>query len=100
MCIRDRKKCDQVVIVNARVPRPWQDGNDVLMARVVPQYSNAVLADWYNASAGHPEYFGADGVHMDAAGAQAYTCLLYTSPDGRPVSRKTYAHHGNGRLDR
>ena len=30
------KKCKHVVVVNARVPRPWQDGNDALMRRIVP----------------------------------------------------------------
>jgi peptidoglycan/LPS O-acetylase OafA/YrhL len=64
--------CKEVVIVNARVPRPWQDDNDVLMSRVVPEYPNAVLANWYAASAGHPEFFAADGVHPDLAGAQVY----------------------------
>jgi peptidoglycan/LPS O-acetylase OafA/YrhL len=89
--LRLLKKCDQVVIVNARVPRPWQDGNDVLMARVVPQYSNAVLADWYNASAGHPEYFGPDGVHMDAAGAQAYTHVIVTALEAKAMRALVHA---------
>jgi peptidoglycan/LPS O-acetylase OafA/YrhL len=83
--LRILKKCDRVVIVNARVPRPWQDGNDAMMARVVPQYPNAVLADWYDASAGHPEFFGPDGVHMGAAGAQAYTQVIVAALERKAV---------------
>jgi peptidoglycan/LPS O-acetylase OafA/YrhL len=70
------RHCKQVVVVNARVPRPWQDDNDALMARVVPAYDNAVLADWYAASAGHPEYFAPDGVHPRGEGALAYAQLV------------------------
>jgi len=70
------KTCKHVVIVNARVPRPWQDDNDALMARVVPTYRNATLADWYSASAGHPEYFSADGVHPNQDGARAYVRVV------------------------
>jgi len=54
---------DRVVIVNNNVPRPWMDGNNAMINRVVPDYSNAVIADWYAASIDHPEYFAEDGTH-------------------------------------
>jgi hypothetical protein len=93
-------KGSRVVIVNARVPRPWQDGNDQLMARVVPQYSNAVLADWYGASAGRPDYFAADGVHLTIAGSRAYAHTIVTAIEAKadatgPASSHDFQFHGN-----
>jgi lysophospholipase L1-like esterase len=35
-----------------------------------------VLADWYAASAGHPEWFGPDGYHLRPAGARALAALV------------------------
>ena len=75
------KHCKYVVIVNARVPRPWQDNNDALMARIVPTYPNAALADWYGASAHRPDYFAADGVHPTVSGAQAYAHAIVAALD-------------------
>lgn len=74
--LNDLKTCQRVIVVNTRVPRRWQDDNDALMARVVPDYPNAVLADWRAASEGHTEYFGQDGVHAGTAGAKAYADLV------------------------
>jgi hypothetical protein len=54
---------DRVVIVNNNVPRPWMGANNAMINRVVPDYSNAVIADWYAASIDHPEYFVEDGTH-------------------------------------
>jgi peptidoglycan/LPS O-acetylase OafA/YrhL len=73
--------CAHVVVINASVPRPWQDPNDILMARVVPTYRNAVLADWRAVAAVHPNYLGADGVHPNALGARAYALLATSALD-------------------
>lgn len=54
---------ERVVIVNTNVPRPWMEPNNELIARVVPDYPNAVIADWYAVSADNPEYFVSDGTH-------------------------------------
>jgi len=53
----------RVVIVNTNVPRPWMEPNNELIAKVVPDYPNAVIADWYGVSADNPEYFVSDGTH-------------------------------------
>jgi peptidoglycan/LPS O-acetylase OafA/YrhL len=65
-----------VVMVNAKVPRPWQDGNDVMLARVVPQFPNAILADWRSASEDRPDLFGSDGVHPNGGGAELYASVI------------------------
>jgi hypothetical protein len=67
---------ERVVIVNDNVPRPWNDANNEAIASVVPDYPNAVIADWKSASQDHPEYFVSDGIHLTAAGARAYANLL------------------------
>jgi hypothetical protein len=58
--LSDRKR---VVVVNTNVPRPWMEPNNELIAKVVPDYPNAVIADWYSVSADNPEYFVSDGTH-------------------------------------
>lgn len=71
--LKDRKR---VVVVNDDVPRSWNDSNNQAISTVVPDYSNAVIADWKSASEGHPEYFVSDGIHLTAAGARAYGKLI------------------------
>lgn len=70
------KEADQVIFVNVRVPRPWETNVNSMLARVVKEYPNAELIDWYGASAGHDEYFAPDGVHLNPAGAEAYARLV------------------------
>jgi peptidoglycan/LPS O-acetylase OafA/YrhL len=54
---------ERVVVVNTNVPRSWMEPNNELIARVVPDYPNAVIADWYAVSEDNPEYFVSDGIH-------------------------------------
>ncbi len=54
---------ERVVVVNANVPRPWMQPNNELIAAVVPEYPNAVIADWYSVSAGKSDFFVSDGIH-------------------------------------
>ena len=66
----------RVVVVNDRMPRSWRAPNNKVMAKVVPEYENAVLVDWYAESQEHPEYFASDGIHLTPAGARAYAALI------------------------
>jgi peptidoglycan/LPS O-acetylase OafA/YrhL len=54
---------ERVVVVNTNVPRPWRKPNNELIAAVVPEYPNAVIADWFTVSKDNPEYFVSDGTH-------------------------------------
>ena len=54
---------ERVVVVNTNVPRSWMEPNNELIAKVVPDYPNAVIADWYAVSEDNPEYFVSDGTH-------------------------------------
>ena len=69
------KDVPRVVVFNLKEPRRWEAANNLIIADTVRRYPNAVLIDWRAASSTHPEYFGADGIHIGAAGARAYTQL-------------------------
>ena len=58
--LSDRQR---VVVVNTNVPRRWMQPNNDLIAQVVADYPNAVIADWYSVSADNPDYFVSDGTH-------------------------------------
>jgi hypothetical protein len=66
----------RVVLVTIRVPRRWQDPVNGLLRSVAAGHKNVVIADWYAASAGHPEYFVKDGVHLTSAGIAAFAGLI------------------------
>ena len=66
----------RVVLVTIRVPRRWQDPVNGLLRSVAAAHKNVVIADWYQASAGHPEYFVKDGVHLTSPGIAAFAGLI------------------------
>jgi len=61
-----------VVLVDARVPRRWQDPNNALLSTVVNDFPQVRLVKWSRISAGKPELFSHDGIHLTAQGARAY----------------------------
>jgi len=61
----DRK----IVFVNCQVPRSWCEGDNKTFAKVVPDYPNTIIADWYSASLDKKNYFAKDGVHPTKTGA-------------------------------
>lgn len=66
----------RVVVVNNKVPRPWEQSNDAVLAEGVSRYPNAVLVDWYGASVARPELFWEDGIHLRPEGARVYVDLV------------------------
>ena len=71
----------RVVVVNDKVPRPWQDPNDAMLAQAVTAYANVRYVDWRAASAGHPELFWDDDTHLRPAGARFYASLISAAID-------------------
>lgn len=65
-----------ILLVNARVPRPWQTIVNQTLAQVAATYPHATLVNWYAASANHNNYFYPDGVHLTPVGALAYARLI------------------------
>lgn len=66
----------RIVFVTVRVPRSWEASVNATLRAGVARQAGAVLADWYAASAGHPEWFGPDGYHLQPAGARALAALI------------------------
>ncbi|PEA53046.1 acetyltransferase [Bacillus pseudomycoides] len=69
----------KVILVNTRVPRPWESLVNNKLKETASKFSNITLVDWYSASAGKKEYFEPDGVHLTKAGEEAYTSLVVKS---------------------
>ncbi len=59
-----------VFLVTNRVPRPWQAANNRTLHACNRAYrtDRVRIVNWYRASAGHPEWFVRDRVHLTAAG--------------------------------
>jgi hypothetical protein len=67
----------RVVFVNVDVPRSWMQSDNATLAAGVARYPGvAVLADWFSLSSPHPEWFTADQVHLQPAGAAAMAGLI------------------------
>lgn len=79
-CVVSSKK---VYFLTCRCPDPWQDSNNEIINRVVPQYDNAAVVDWYAESEGHDEWFWNDGEHVRPEGAEAYVKMLRRAITGR-----------------
>ncbi|MBB6735178.1 acyltransferase family protein [Cohnella zeiphila] len=65
-----------ILLVNTRVPRKWQDDVNGMLKEAASDYDNVTLVDWYAASADQDAYFGKDGVHPTRTGAEAYAAML------------------------
>src|SRR5215204_689742 len=72
---------DKVVFVNVKVPRSWEETNNEVISEGVERYPNAVMVDWYAASANHPEYFYSDGYHLRPKAQKVYADLLSSHLD-------------------
>ncbi len=70
------KDVPRVVVLNTNMPRSWRAPNNKVIKKVVPDYDNVTLVDWYQASKEHPEYFASDGIHLTSKGAKAYAKLI------------------------
>lgn len=70
---------ERVVVVNTSVPRSWEQPNNAIIRKVVPDYPNVVLADWNSLAAGNREFFVSDGVHLTRQGAVAFAELIKDS---------------------
>jgi lysophospholipase L1-like esterase len=69
----------KILLVNARVPRPWEAIVNNTLLEVAKNYQNTSIVDWYSTSANHNEYFVSDGVHLKPVGAKAYAQMIETA---------------------
>jgi peptidoglycan/LPS O-acetylase OafA/YrhL len=66
----------RVVVVNVKVPRPWEGPNNSMLADGIGRWPNAVLIDWHKQGAAHPELFADDGTHMGPTGVSIFVELI------------------------
>jgi len=69
----------RVVVINAKVPRPWEAQVNGTLGEGIKQYRNAVLLDWHTIGGAHPEYFWDDAIHLRPEGAAAYAEFVASS---------------------
>lgn len=64
----------RVVLVTVQLngTRSWEGPVNAELRAAAGRWGNVVIADWYGASSGHPDYFSGDRIHITSAGAQAY----------------------------
>jgi len=60
----------RVVVVNVRVPRPWEQPNNEVLSEGVARTPKAVLVDWNKLGSARPEVFESDSVHLTRSGTQ------------------------------
>jgi peptidoglycan/LPS O-acetylase OafA/YrhL len=70
-----------VVLVNAFVPRPWQDEVNQVFAAAARRDGRVVVADWYDAIAGRTWLLWDDGVHPRPDGAPLYAGVVARAVD-------------------
>lgn len=75
----------RIVIINTRVPKPWETVVNQILAQVVDKYPDIEMLNWYSASGGHDEYFYADGVHLKEVGIKAYVTLVSEAINPKPL---------------
>lgn len=70
------KNNKKIILVNTRVPRPWEQIVNDALAKAARAGKNMVLVDWHTASSGKDEYFSQDGVHLTDKGAKELAALI------------------------
>lgn len=73
------KGAKRVVVINVKVPRPWEPTNNAMFAEGVGRWPNAVLLDWHKQGAAHPELFADDGTHMGPTGVIIFVELILSN---------------------
>lgn len=67
----------RVFVLNVRVPRPWEQYDNELFARVVPEYPHARLLDWKSGGEANPTWFYDDGIHLrEGGGREGYAAWI------------------------
>lgn len=71
----------RLYLINARVPRSWEEGNNALLATRGAKLPRTRIIDWYRESNDHRDWFLSDGVHLTAPGRAAYAGLIERTVD-------------------
>ncbi len=66
----------KVLLVNAKVAKPWESVVNERTRAVAEKYDNTVFVDWHAEAVKHPEYLVSDGTHLSKVGMLAYARLI------------------------
>ena len=66
----------QVLLLNVRVPRSWEEEVNGILEETVATWPEAQLVDWHDASARAGLLYD-DGTHPNPAGRKVYANLVY-----------------------
>ena len=67
----------RVFVVNVRVPRAWEQYDNELFGRVVPEYPHVRLLDWKSGGDANPGWFYDDGIHLrEDGGREGYASWI------------------------
>lgn len=69
----------QVLVMNVRVPLPWEGANNEVIAAGARRYPNATFLDWHATSEGRGDLFWTDNVHLRPEGASVYVGLIVSN---------------------
>ena len=59
------------------VTNGWRKSENPMLEEYCNKNKNHYLADWYNYSLGHKEYFGVDGLHLSEHGRHIYDQFIF-----------------------
>lgn len=81
-------KYRRVFLVTARVPRSWEAGNLRTLTACDASFARkrVRIIDWHAHSAGHPEWFAGDRVHLTSSGRQAFRELIDAEVDAHGLN--------------
>lgn len=68
---------DRVIVLTAFVPRRWQSTVNAAIASGIERWPQVETIDYNSFGNAHPEYYNADGVHLNGTGQAAYAELIY-----------------------
>lgn len=54
----------------------WQEDSNATIRQLAAQNENVHIIDWSQAVSGHPEWLCGDGIHLSAAGREAYANIV------------------------
>ncbi|MDM5200702.1 acyltransferase family protein [Fictibacillus enclensis] len=74
--LNDAGKDKNIVLINSKVPRPWEKEVNQTIQEVASHHPHTKLVNWNQASNGQSSYFYEDGVHLKPEGALAYARLV------------------------
>ena len=77
-----------LVLINTFVPRPWQDGDNEVLAAAARTHANVVLANWYAAIEHHTDLLWDDKVHPRPSGAPLYARTVASAVQSTGISRR------------